>query len=86
MTFGWGLVLASVGFTVYGLVQMNKDRSLSLLSGGTPNQIDWNRSFIVHLLIYAAVPLLTLLGVQFPAPLRGILSWIMSIFAPAPQA
>jgi hypothetical protein len=42
--FGWAAILTAVVITIFVLVQMNKDRTLSLLSGGNPNQIDLNRA------------------------------------------
>ena len=86
LVFNWGIVLVAVVAAVSALVQMNRDRTLSLLSGGRPNEIDWNRAFFVHLLLYAVIPVLTLLGVQFPAPVDALLRWLGSAFAPAPHS
>jgi hypothetical protein len=56
---------------------------LSLLSGGTPGKIDWNWDFMSRLLIYGLLPILGLLGIQFPATLSGISHLIQTAFGGA---
>lgn len=63
-------------------VQMNRDRLLSLLSGGTPGKIDWNSAFLGHLVLYGLLPVLTILGIRFPATFSGIVNSLTSLFPP----
>jgi hypothetical protein len=47
---------------------------LSLLNNTNPGQINLSRALVLRTLLYVAVPLLALLGAQFPESLRQILS------------
>lgn len=72
LRFSWVALLAGVCLALVLLVQINRDKVLSLLSGGTPGKIDWNWDFISRLLIYGVLPIVALLGIQFPATLSGL--------------
>lgn len=50
------------------------DTVLSLLNNTNPGQINLSRALVLRTLLYVAVPLLALLGAQFPESLRQILS------------
>ncbi len=76
LLFGWLLILSVVAATIFIFVQMDRDRALSLFSGGVPGQLNWNRDFIVRILIHGVLPILALLSVQFPETLQQILSWL----------
>jgi len=71
----WIIVVAAAGTTIYVLVTMNRDRVLSLLSGTVPGQISWNGAFVAQLFT-VMLPVLGLLGVQFPGEFASILSWL----------
>jgi hypothetical protein len=75
----WMVLLVAIGITTWIFVQINRDRILSMLSGGTPGKIDWNSAFFGHLALYAGLPVLTLLGVRFPATINGIVNWIVAL-------
>jgi hypothetical protein len=83
LRFSWVALLAAVSLAVSLLVQINRDKVLSLLSGGTPGRIDWNWDFFSRLLIYGVLPILGLLGIQFPATLSGISHLIQTAFGGA---
>jgi hypothetical protein len=74
--FNWLIILTTVSVSVVVFVQIGRDKLLSLLSGTTPGQVTWNRDFIFRILFYVIVPLLALLGAQFPEGIRDLLSWI----------
>jgi hypothetical protein len=81
--FSW-LVLLSVIVTLLSIfIQMNRDRVLSMLTGSNPGRLNWNSSFVLQLLVFGVVPVLTLLGAQFPHALSGMFSWIGGIFGGA---
>jgi len=79
LRFGWISLLAMVviGLVIY--VQMNRDRILSLLSGGTPGKIDWDSAFVGHFALYGLLPVLTILGIRFPATFSGIVNSVGSL-------
>lgn len=85
LRLGWILVLTAVATSVAILIGMNRNRVLSIFSGGTPGKIDWNSGFVFHLLILGLLPILGVLGVQFPATFQGTSSWISSLFNFAPH-
>ena len=68
-------ILASVVVTLFIFVQVNRDKTLSLLTGKTPGRLNITRDFVFRVLIHAVVPIIALLGVQFPQAMRQIFSW-----------
>jgi hypothetical protein len=76
MLFSWSSVLLIVAITLVIFVQMGRDKVLSLLSGTTPGQVSWNRDFIVRILIHGLLPILALLGAQFPHVIGQLISWL----------
>jgi hypothetical protein len=68
----------TISITVF--VQMNRDRIVSMLSGNEPGRFNLDSIFIGHLVIYAVVPIMLLLGAQFPHALYGMFSWLGSLF------
>jgi hypothetical protein len=72
--FNWVVILTTVFLALAVFVQIGRSRSLSLLAGTTPGQVTWNREFVLRILLYALVPVLALLGAQFPETLRRVLS------------
>jgi hypothetical protein len=74
--FNWAVILTSVVLTTIVFVQINRDKIVSLLTGTTPGQINWNQEFVVRVILYGLVPILALLGAQFPEGLRNIVSWL----------
>lgn len=58
---------------------MSRNKVLSLLSGGRPDEIDWNWDFIKYLLVYAALPVLGFVGLRPPSTLHGFYSWLTGL-------
>jgi len=75
LLFNWVVILATVVLTVVVFVQVNRNSVVSFLSGTDPGKANWNQQFIVRLLLYGVVPVLALLGAQFPEGLKNIVSW-----------
>src|SRR5208282_6157418 len=50
LRLGWIFILIAIFTSMAVLVGMNRNRVLSIFAGGTPGQIDWNSSFIFHML------------------------------------
>lgn len=72
--FNWVVILSFVGTVFWIFVQMDRDTVLSLLNDTKPGQITFSRELVLRTLLYVAVPLLALLGAQFPESLRQVLS------------
>jgi hypothetical protein len=49
---------------------------LSNLNGTTPGKITWDREFVLRIFFYGVVPILALLGAQFPGTVGQILARI----------
>jgi hypothetical protein len=79
LLFSWVTILAAVALTLVIFVQMSRDKVLSLLAGTTPGKLTVTRDFVLRVLIHGVIPIVALLGAQFPSALRQIFSWL-SIF------
>ncbi len=77
--FNWLVIFSAVFLSLVIFIQMGRDRILSLLSKTTPGEVSWNREFILKILFYVLLPILALLGAQFPESLRGTLSWLTNL-------
>jgi hypothetical protein len=70
----WIILLSVIALILVIFIQINRDRVLSLLSGTTPGQLNWNSGFVWQLVVFGLIPILTLLGAQFPHALQGVFS------------
>jgi len=70
----WIILLSVIGVIVLIFVQINRDRVVSMLSGTTPGELNWNSGFVWQMVVFGILPILTLLGAQFPHALQGIFS------------
>ena len=76
LLFGWVSILVVVAVTIFVFVQINRDKVFSLVSGSTPGELSLSRDLIYRVLIHGVVPIVTLLGAQFPETVREIISWL----------
>jgi len=74
--FVWFVILIFVVVAVRMAFQMNRDAVLSCLNGTRPGEIHWSAEFIGRIAIFIVIPLLGLLGVQFPDSVGQLLRWI----------
>lgn len=72
----WFIIFSFVGVVLYMAVQMNRDAVLSCLNGTKPGEIHWDAGFIGRIVLLIVVPVLGLVGVQFPDTVSQILRWI----------
>jgi hypothetical protein len=82
--FSWAVILSFVGIAMTVFVQMNRDAVLSSLNGTKAGQISWDREFVVRLFFYGVVPVLALLGAQFPESVGEIITRILPAAAGHP--
>jgi len=80
--FNWVVILCFVGTVFWIFVQMDRDTVLSLLNDTKPGEVNFSRELVLRTLLYVAVPLMALLGAQFPTSLQRILS----VFTATPGA
>ncbi len=76
----WTALLATVAISLYVFVSINRNPIISMFSGTDPGQFNWDSTFTMHLMLFAVIPILTLLGAQYPQALAGTFSWIGSVF------
>jgi len=74
LLFNWTVILIFIGVAATILVQMERDVVLSALNDTTPGQVTLNREFVFRIFIYVVLPILALLGAQFPDTLGRLLS------------
>jgi len=84
LLFGWVLILIVVAVTMVIFVQLSRDKVISLLAGTIPNKLNWTSDFVVRVLLHGVLPILLLLGIQFPAVLQNLLSWFSSLTSKGP--
>jgi len=65
----------TVGALIFVLVQMNRDEVLSRIDRTEPGRVTWNFSFVMNLLTFGALPLLTLLSSEFPELRKFLFAW-----------
>ena len=73
----WMLVAAVTGVVVS--VQMERDPVVSRLSGTSPNKVTWNLPFLLKIVVYGLVPMLTLFATEFPEIGGALLRWVTPI-------
>jgi hypothetical protein len=76
LLFSWVAILTSVVVTLFIFFSANRDKTLSLLVGKTPGKVNVTRDLVFRVLIHGVVPVIALLGVQFPEAVRQIFSWV----------
>ena len=65
----------TVGTLIFVLVQMNRDEVLSRIDRTEPGKVTWNLRFVMNLLTFGALPLLTLLSSEFPELRKFLFAW-----------
>jgi hypothetical protein len=80
----WIVLLTAIAIGVVIFVQISRSRIVSMLNGTTPGRFSWDSAFTMRILIFGVLPIVTLLGAQYPNALGGIISWIGSLFGGAP--
>jgi hypothetical protein len=77
LLFSWIVILPVVGIALWVFIQMNRDPVLSYLNGTKAGKINWDWDFTFRVFAYGIVPILALLGAQFPQSVGQIISHII---------
>jgi hypothetical protein len=77
--YSWAFVLSVVSVILYIFGAINRDRILSLLTGATPGSLNFSAGFALQILLFGAVPILAILGVQFPGHLGQLFAWVSRV-------
>ena len=66
LVFSWITLGIVLSITSMILIQMDRDPTLSGLTGTTPSQVTFDRTFATKLLAYTVLPLLSAVVTRFP--------------------
>ena len=80
ISISWIVLLSVITTGLFVFVQINRCRVVSMLSGTQPGRFNFDSAFFKQLLTFGVIPILTLLGAQFPGTFGGLLSWISQRF------
>jgi hypothetical protein len=78
--FGWVVLVLAILTSLSVFVGINRNPILSMITGTEPGHFNWDSAFTLHLLMFGIIPVLTLLGAQYPHALSGTFSWIGALF------
>jgi hypothetical protein len=76
LLFSWVTILIVAAAMLFTFIQLNRDRVLSLLSGTEPGVLNLSRDLLYRVLIHGVIPILALLGAQFPQAINHLASWL----------
>jgi hypothetical protein len=62
----WFLLLTVVIVSVWSLVGLERHAILSYASGSEPGKVSWDASFVLHLILFAVLPIIALVAAHFP--------------------
>jgi hypothetical protein len=77
LMFNSVVILLFVAVAFWAFIGMNRDPVLSSLNGTKPGEITWDKQFLVRVAFYGLIPLLALLGAQFPESVNQFISYIL---------
>lgn len=69
-------ILTSVVVTLYIFFSVNRDKTLCLLARTAPGKVNITRDLVFRVLFHGVIPVVALLGLQFPEAVRQIFSWL----------
>jgi hypothetical protein len=75
--YNWFVILAFISVALHMAFQMNRDAVLSCLNGTKPGEIHWDAEFIGRIVFLIIIPILGLLGVQFPETIGQLVRWLV---------
>lgn len=61
-----GLIVVAAALAIRALLTLERDHVLSRLWHGTPGSLNWNSGLVWRAVIYAGLPLLTIISMRFP--------------------
>lgn len=79
LLISWVVLLTAVATGVIVFVQINRSRIISMLQGTDPGHFNWNSTFVVQVLVFGVIPILTVIGAQFPFRVGALFSWFGGI-------
>jgi hypothetical protein len=81
LILAWLGIITAVVVSFYVIIQMNISMVISMLQGTSPGYFSLTSSFTMQFLFLGVVPILTMLGAQFPHSMGAIVSWVSGFFS-----
>jgi hypothetical protein len=78
LNVNWVILLGIAAIIIFIAIEISRDGVLSLLSGTTPGRFNFDSTFIWTVITFGVIPVLAILGAQFPQFFSGVFSWISS--------
>jgi hypothetical protein len=75
MLMSWIVLLSTIVLLATVFMQVGRDRVVSFLQGTAPGHVTFNADFLVRMALFVVLPILTLLGAQFPHVFGQFVSW-----------
>jgi hypothetical protein len=73
---GWINLAAAIVVGLWSLFSIDRNGVLSAMTGTEAGAISWNWTLVTRVALYAIVPLLSALAVQFPEIAGTLLQWL----------
>lgn len=74
-------IVVSVGVATMAFVEMERNEVLSRIQGTPPGSVSWNRPFLVKIVVFAVVPLFTVVAADVPAIGQVLFGWIVPLLS-----
>ncbi|MFL5385939.1 MAG: hypothetical protein ACJ8GN_25770 [Longimicrobiaceae bacterium] len=75
----FAILVLTIVAVVTVMVEMNRDEVLSRIARTEPGKVSWNWQFIVNMLVFGLVPLLTLISSEFPGIRDFLFAWVPAL-------
>ena len=76
LLFSWVAILTSAVLALYIIFSANRDETLSLLARTAPGKVTVTPGLVFRVLSHGVIPVVALLGLQFPQAMRQIFTWL----------
>jgi len=73
------LLLAFVGAIFFVMIRMSRSSTLSRIAHTEPGKVTWDTSFVLNVLIFCVLPLLTLASTEFPEVRSLLFGWLQPV-------
>jgi hypothetical protein len=75
------LFAATVGALLFVITQTNRNAVVSRITGTPPGELTWDLPFLVNLLLFVVLPLVTLVSTEVPQVRELLFSWLTPALA-----
>jgi hypothetical protein len=75
----FALLAGTVGALVKVMIEMNRDEILSRIAHTEPGKVTWDTHFVLNLAVFGLVPVISLIGSEFPSVREFLLGWMPTV-------